>query len=637
VPKVLVADDNNNIQKMVALALGEHGIQVTSVGNGEAAVRRIPDLAPDLVLADIFMPVRNGYEVCEFVKKDQRFSQIPVVLLIGAFDPLDEKEARRVGADGVLKKPFVPPDPLIAMVLSILEKNPKAAEELKKFKAAKEAPEPHPAFESEAPGKSTFGSAPVIPAKIEPKPLPDFPEPSPEEAALIYGFGTGRRTLDATQKGDSEGDEPPAPHGEVVEADEEEFDGASTAHDWRRSAMDFDIPAEAANQPAFAAADSFDEEPAVPSACDLPPQHVEAAQSKEQPISWQPAIEAEPEPPSIRATVWSEPTSATEEMAAPIPAQSIEPPVAPQARESAEPTEVAEPAFDDLPLVSSDSPHVPGPAFKSPHWMDLVAGPAEPRQSEWMSRISQPPADDPEIASHELSPAELPNFEAETGPDVPEESEKGEAFFADESAGPSPSFFASLPKIQPPVFEDELEPSSASAGQVFERQSENTVSTLFKDPALVEPPAVRVTPEPMLVPEEVSESAGYPIHKHEDAESLYAFLTPGALAGEAPKTAPPEMQSAEVVAAQLNERVPTMPPPTREALSQIPFLTPPAGFDPNAKDNGASETNESEIVDAVVQKVMERLGPQIHVLLSQDVLKPLVENLLQKELTKKEK
>ena len=105
-PKILVADDNANIQKMVVLAFEERGIQVVTVGNGEAAVRRIPDLSPDLVLADIFMPVRNGYEVCEFIKKDERFSHVPVILLVGAFDPLDEKEARRVGADGVLKKPF---------------------------------------------------------------------------------------------------------------------------------------------------------------------------------------------------------------------------------------------------------------------------------------------------------------------------------------------------------------------------------------------------------------------------------------------------------------------------------------------------------------------------------------------------
>lgn len=118
--KILVADDNSNIQKMVGLALRDHGIDVIAVGNGEAAVRKIVDLRPDLVLADVFMPVRNGYEVCKFVKDDSSLAHIPVILLVGAFDPLDEQEAQRVGADGVLKKPFVPPDPLISMVKSAL-------------------------------------------------------------------------------------------------------------------------------------------------------------------------------------------------------------------------------------------------------------------------------------------------------------------------------------------------------------------------------------------------------------------------------------------------------------------------------------------------------------------------------------
>src|SRR5438270_6582424 len=105
---------------MVGLALKDQGIDVVAVGNGEAAVRKIADVRPDLVLADVFMPVRNGYEVCQFVKMDSALSHIPVILLVGAFDPLDEQEAQRVGADGVLKKPFVPPDPLISMVKSAL-------------------------------------------------------------------------------------------------------------------------------------------------------------------------------------------------------------------------------------------------------------------------------------------------------------------------------------------------------------------------------------------------------------------------------------------------------------------------------------------------------------------------------------
>jgi len=120
VPRILIADDNSNIQKMVGLALKDQGIDVVAVGNGEAAVRKISDIRPDLVLADVFMPVRNGYEVCQYVKGDASLAHIPVILLVGAFDPLDEQEAQRVGADGVLKKPFVPPEPLISMVKSAL-------------------------------------------------------------------------------------------------------------------------------------------------------------------------------------------------------------------------------------------------------------------------------------------------------------------------------------------------------------------------------------------------------------------------------------------------------------------------------------------------------------------------------------
>jgi len=140
VARILVADDNSNIQRMVGLALKDQGIDVVAVGNGEAAVRKISDIIPDLVLADVFMPVRNGYEVCQYVKTDPKLAHIPVILLVGAFDPLDEQEAQRVGADGVLKKPFVPPDPLISMVKSALARAGIAHAE----SSVAKAPEPPP-------------------------------------------------------------------------------------------------------------------------------------------------------------------------------------------------------------------------------------------------------------------------------------------------------------------------------------------------------------------------------------------------------------------------------------------------------------------------------------------------------------
>src|SRR5215813_9581161 len=144
---------------MVGLALKDQGIDVVAVGNGEAAVRKISDVRPDLVLADVFMPVRNGYEVCNYVKQDSALSHIPVILLVGAFDPLDEQEAQRVGADGVLKKPFVPPDPLISMVKSALTRAGVV------IGSAEAVPPPPP--------------PPVAGSKVEPPPLPKVVPPPP--------------------------------------------------------------------------------------------------------------------------------------------------------------------------------------------------------------------------------------------------------------------------------------------------------------------------------------------------------------------------------------------------------------------------------------------------------------------------
>ncbi len=124
--KILVADDNRSIPKKVAEALKEQGFEVVGVGHGEAAVKKLPEFMPDLVLADVFMPVRNGYEVCEYVKNDNRFAHIPVVLLVGAFDPIDQHEVKRVRADGLLKKPFDPPGDLLEMVRTMLEKSTQA-------------------------------------------------------------------------------------------------------------------------------------------------------------------------------------------------------------------------------------------------------------------------------------------------------------------------------------------------------------------------------------------------------------------------------------------------------------------------------------------------------------------------------
>jgi CheY-like chemotaxis protein len=232
VAKILVADDNSNIQKMVGLALKDHGIDVVAVGNGEAAVRKIADVRPDLVLADVFMPVRNGYEVCQYVKADSNLSHIPVILLVGAFDPLDEQEAQRSGADGVLKKPFVPPDPLISMVKSALVRAGVAHAGFTPAKPVEETPAPAPE-----------ATVPPAPRKVS---LPTFSEPEPVADEIP--------SAPAAVKIDSE--RQPIAFGSLLGTEEEEAAEAVTAHpslerDWRTDEVEEEEDEETDSKPSW--------------------------------------------------------------------------------------------------------------------------------------------------------------------------------------------------------------------------------------------------------------------------------------------------------------------------------------------------------------------------------------------------
>ncbi len=104
--KLLLADDSITIQKVVDLTFADEGVSVVCVDNGREAIERLAEFLPDVVLLDVFMPDVNGYEVCEYIKQNESLKHIPVMLLVGSFEPFDEEEARRVGANETLTKPF---------------------------------------------------------------------------------------------------------------------------------------------------------------------------------------------------------------------------------------------------------------------------------------------------------------------------------------------------------------------------------------------------------------------------------------------------------------------------------------------------------------------------------------------------
>ena len=104
--KLLLADDSITIQKVVDLTFADEGVTVLTVNNGREAIEKLSEFAPDVVLADVFMPQLSGYQVCEHIKQNDQLKHIPVMLLVGSFEPFDEAEARRVGANDTLTKPF---------------------------------------------------------------------------------------------------------------------------------------------------------------------------------------------------------------------------------------------------------------------------------------------------------------------------------------------------------------------------------------------------------------------------------------------------------------------------------------------------------------------------------------------------
>jgi len=103
---------------VVGLLAGER-LEVTAVTDGYAAERSLEENRPDLVLADVFMAGKNGYELCGFVKQDPRFSGVPVILLVGSLEPFDAAGAAKLGADGKLTKPIEPAG-LVDMVRKFL-------------------------------------------------------------------------------------------------------------------------------------------------------------------------------------------------------------------------------------------------------------------------------------------------------------------------------------------------------------------------------------------------------------------------------------------------------------------------------------------------------------------------------------
>jgi len=206
---LLLADDSVTIQRVIELTFAEEDVQVVAVSDGDQAIERLESAPPDIVLADIGMPGRHGYEVARYVRQTPKLAHIPVVLLTGAFEPVDQAKATEVGCDGVLAKPFEP-QLVIGRVKDLLARRRPAADGVTGASSAPSqepwAPAPIPATAASVPASeqaapisldsyfdrldAAFTNVSAVPAAT-PGP-PPAPAATPPVADEIDWFGAAK-------------------------------------------------------------------------------------------------------------------------------------------------------------------------------------------------------------------------------------------------------------------------------------------------------------------------------------------------------------------------------------------------------------------------------------------------------------
>ncbi len=179
--RILVADDSPTVQKKASGILTGEGLQVVTVSNGVAAVKKLSSFKPLVILADVAMPGKDGYELCDFVKNSPDLGAVAVLLIFSDDDLFDEERSARVRADGKIKKPFNR-DELIATVAKLVAQSEEAASKPAPASAVT-APAPPSVITEPMDEEPTYKAIKAGPDVSSLMGGTAFAEPSPEEVA----------------------------------------------------------------------------------------------------------------------------------------------------------------------------------------------------------------------------------------------------------------------------------------------------------------------------------------------------------------------------------------------------------------------------------------------------------------------
>jgi CheY-like chemotaxis protein len=274
---ILLADDSLTIQKVVELTFADTEYEVVAVSSGDELMQRLPEARPDLVICDVIMPGRDGYDVCQEIKSSSEYLHLPVILLTGTFEPFDRDRAIAVGCSEIITKPFeakklvdaverlaatpAAPPPTAADTQSIGPDDLAHPVDEAEFEETEISGEYGP---GEAAAEDTAEEAVVAPPEFEMEGEPATPEPAVEPPQEEFELGEADDGLELETPDFPEVEAPP----DTSELDEPAPDPAQTLAVENLSAMmesEEDEPTEGVQEPETA------DEPFVDAAVDEEP------------------------------------------------------------------------------------------------------------------------------------------------------------------------------------------------------------------------------------------------------------------------------------------------------------------------------------------------------------------------------
>jgi len=185
--RVLVADDSIAVRKVAERLLRGAGIEVALAANAEEALAWLANEKPDVVISDVIMPDKSGYDVCTYVRLNESLAGTPVLLISGIVNEEVTRQAESCRADGVLKKPFQGTS-LQDRVLELLKK--RQEEPAPSVAAAPPIPEPQPSAAPPMPPLAFASAAPPptleAPPAVEPPPSLEQPPAAPAPMEPVH-------------------------------------------------------------------------------------------------------------------------------------------------------------------------------------------------------------------------------------------------------------------------------------------------------------------------------------------------------------------------------------------------------------------------------------------------------------------